>query len=156
MRSDRELAFYKIRAPHGSRRSEILELASIFRAKVVDVGPSGLTIALSGDPGKLYAFEQAVRPFGLAQLARTGRITLQKSDENLDMGGHMTYTTGRSTARAARDEAASAPPPRIAPISCRLLCIAAVSIPCHPACGCSFQIQNFSSKRAQCCNQAEV
>jgi Small subunit of acetolactate synthase len=106
--ADRELAFFKIRAPHGTIRSEILELTNIFGAKVVDVGPLGLTIALAGDPGKLFAFEQAVRPFGVAQLARTGRITLQRSDQNLDMGGGMSYSTGSSIARAARDHSTGA------------------------------------------------
>eukprot|EP01025_Chloroclados_australasicus_P037625 TRINITY_DN3845_c1_g2_i3.p1 TRINITY_DN3845_c1_g2~~TRINITY_DN3845_c1_g2_i3.p1 ORF type:complete len:301 (+),score=23.70 TRINITY_DN3845_c1_g2_i3:109-1011(+) len=42
-------------------------------------------LVVSGDPGKLYAFETAVRPFGLTQLARTGRVTLRKSDSHFDM-----------------------------------------------------------------------
>lgn len=93
--ADRELALFKMQAAHGTSRSEILELTTIFRGKVVDVGPSGLTIALSGDPGKLFAFEQAMRPFGLAQLTRTGRIALQRSDQNLDMPGTMAYAPAR-------------------------------------------------------------
>ena len=82
---DRELALFKIGVPHGTARSEVLELTSIFSGKVVDVGSEALTVALSGDPGKLFAFESSVRPFGLMQLSRTGRITLLKSDEGLDL-----------------------------------------------------------------------
>ena len=115
--ADRELALYKIGAPHGARRSEILELSSIFGAKVVDVGPQGLTVALSGDPGKLFAFEQAVRPFGLAQLARTGRITLQKSDENLDLPGVMAYPTQPSP-RAQPGPSSSRAPLIASPAPC--------------------------------------
>ena len=118
--ADRELALYKIGAPHGARRSEILELSSIFGAKVVDVGPQGLTVALSGDPGKLFAFEQAVRPFGLAQLARTGRITLQKSDENLDLPGVMAYPTQPSP-RAQPGPSSSRAPLIANPVSCTSL-----------------------------------
>jgi hypothetical protein len=72
-------------------RSEILEITAIFGGKVVDVGPGGLSVALAGDPGKLFAFEQIMRPFGLSQLARTGRITLQRSDESLDLAGLMPF-----------------------------------------------------------------
>ena len=83
--ADRELALFKIGVPHGTARSEVLELTSIFSGKVIDVGPEALTVAISGDPGKLFAFERSVRPFGLIQLSRTGRITLLKSDEGLDL-----------------------------------------------------------------------
>jgi hypothetical protein len=83
--ADRELALFKIGVPHGKARTEILELSDIFSGKVVDVGPEALTVAISGDPGKLFAFETAVQPLGLKQLSRTGRITLLKSDEGLDL-----------------------------------------------------------------------
>lgn len=93
--ADRELALFKVSAPHGAARSTVLELTSIFRGKVVDVGPLGLVIALSGDVGKVFAFEQSLRAFGLMQLARTGRITLQTSDVNLDMPGNLSYSPSR-------------------------------------------------------------
>ena len=84
--ADRELALFKMRASHGADRTEILELTKIFHGKVVDVGTDMLTIAMSGDPGKLYAFEKAMRRFDLVELARTGRIALRKSDDKLDLG----------------------------------------------------------------------
>jgi hypothetical protein len=104
--ADRELALFKVIAHHGLKRSEVLELCTIFRAKVVDVGPQGLSIALSGDPGKIFAFEQALRPFGLAQLSRTGKITLHKSDVFLDMPGSSSYSPDlRPTLETAKSQA---------------------------------------------------
>jgi Small subunit of acetolactate synthase len=97
--ADRELALFKIGVPHGTARSEVLELASIFSGKVVDVGPDALTVAISGDPGKLYAFESAVQTFGLMQLSRTGRITLLKSDEGLDLPAVGILTPSRTVER---------------------------------------------------------
>lgn len=98
MHADRELALFKLGVPTGTQRSAALELAAIFSGKVVDVGADAVTIAVSGDPGKLYAFESAAREFNLLQLSRTGRISLRKSDAGLDMGG-MTYGPGAQVTR---------------------------------------------------------
>jgi hypothetical protein len=103
--ADRELTLFKIGAPHGSARSEVLELTSIFKGKVVDVGPEAITVAISGDPGKLYAFEISVRPFGLQQLSRTGRITLQKSDAHLDLPALGSAYAGGRTREVAQERA---------------------------------------------------
>jgi Small subunit of acetolactate synthase len=89
--ADRELAFFKLAIAHGPQRSEVLELVTIFGGKVVDVGRQALTIALSGDPGKLFAFEATLRPFGLIELARTGRITLRTSDSTMSFNGMPPY-----------------------------------------------------------------
>lgn len=107
-RLDLELALFKMRVAHGSQRSELLELVTIFGGKVVDVGSGAITVALSGDPGKLYAFEASARNFNLVELARTGRITLRKSDAGLDLGGPMSYSPGRSAAVANRAPEAAA------------------------------------------------
>ena len=62
-----------------ARRGELLTLATIFRARVVDVGPDQLMLELSGQEKKLEAFIEAVRPFGIRELARTGRIALVRN-----------------------------------------------------------------------------
>lgn len=93
--ADRELAFFKLAAPHGLQRSEALELAAIFGGKVIDVGRAALTIALAGDPGKLYAFEAALAPFGITELARTGRITLRTKEAATSFDGMTPYEPGR-------------------------------------------------------------
>lgn len=50
---ERELLLFKLRAEPGPERAEILELASIFRARIVDVADSTISLAATGDPGKV-------------------------------------------------------------------------------------------------------
>ena len=59
-----------------STRSEILEIADIFRAKVVDLASDSLTLEVTGDPGKMAAIEQLLFKFGIIEIARTGKISL--------------------------------------------------------------------------------
>ena len=59
-----------------STRSEILEIADIFRAKVVDLASDSLTLEVTGDPGKMAAVEQLLFKFGIIEIARTGKISL--------------------------------------------------------------------------------
>jgi acetolactate synthase-1/3 small subunit len=59
-------------------RAQVIQLADVFGAKVVDVGPDALTIRLASAPEALDDFEDVVRPYGILQLQRTGRIALPK------------------------------------------------------------------------------
>ena len=77
---ERDLMLIKVKAKSGSQRSEIRELADIFRGKIVDVGQSEIMIEISGRESKLEAFIERVRPFGISALSRTGRIALIRSD----------------------------------------------------------------------------
>jgi len=86
-RIDRELLILKVRAPSGPARTEVLQLAEIFRASVIDVSDRFLTIAATGDPGKVMAFQNAVTKFGIAELARTGKISLKRGMDLLEQGG---------------------------------------------------------------------
>jgi len=61
-------------------RSHVTELTAIFDAKIVDVGYESMTITVTGDPAKLDAFSDLVRPFGIVELQRTGRVALPKLD----------------------------------------------------------------------------
>jgi acetolactate synthase-1/3 small subunit len=72
---ERELALIKVEVDAG-RRAEVLEIAEIFRAKVVDVDPASLVIEISGTTEKVTALEELLRPYGILELARTGRIAL--------------------------------------------------------------------------------
>jgi len=74
---ERELMLVKVNAP-SSARSEIIELAQIFRARVVDVSDDSLTIEVVGDPGKMVAILQLLEKFGVRELARTGKIALTR------------------------------------------------------------------------------
>lgn len=72
---DRELVLIKVKAD-GARRAEVMQLVDIFRARIVDVGPKSLTIEVTGNDGKITAFEDSLRPFGIKELVRTGKIAM--------------------------------------------------------------------------------
>ena len=59
-------------------RSHVTELTAIFDAKIVDVGFDSMTIMVSGDPDKLDAFSDLMKPFGIVEIQRTGRVALPK------------------------------------------------------------------------------
>ncbi|NNM87777.1 MAG: acetolactate synthase small subunit [Phycisphaerae bacterium] len=73
----RDLMLIKLSAASNSR-SEIIELAALFRGRVVDVGMSSLMVELSGEEEKLDAFVELVRPYGIRELARTGVIAMSR------------------------------------------------------------------------------
>ena len=75
---ERELVMAKVNAP-GARRTEVVELASIFRAKVVDVGASHMVVECTGAADKISAFIDMMRTFGIVELARTGEIAIARS-----------------------------------------------------------------------------
>ena len=74
---ERELMLLKVNATSNTR-SEIVELAQIFRARVVDVAEDSLTLEVVGDPGKMVAIVQVLQKFGLKEIARTGKIALTR------------------------------------------------------------------------------
>jgi len=73
---ERDLMLMRVEAPDGKKRSEIRELTEIFRGRIVDVSPSELMIEISGQEGKIEAFIKLMRPFGIIEIVRTGRIAL--------------------------------------------------------------------------------
>ena len=72
---ERDLMLIKIDAAP-ERRGEIQTLVQIFRGRIVDVSPEQLMVEISGQEQKIEAFIEAVRPYGIRELARTGRIAL--------------------------------------------------------------------------------
>jgi acetolactate synthase-1/3 small subunit len=74
---DRELVLFKVNAPP-DRRHEIIEVATVFRAKIVDVGKNSVTIEATGAGDKLSAMEDLLRAYGIKELARTGKIALSR------------------------------------------------------------------------------
>ncbi len=72
---ERELMLLKVNT-NINKRSEILEIVQIFRARVVDLAENSLIIEVTGDPGKMMAIEQILKPFGISEIARTGKISL--------------------------------------------------------------------------------
>lgn len=76
---ERDLLLIKVKAPVGAVRSEIRELSSIFRGKIVDVGPDEVMVEISGRENKVQAFIERMRPYGITELVRTGRIAMVRS-----------------------------------------------------------------------------
>ena len=72
---ERDLMLIKVRAP-GGKRSEIRELAEIFRGRIVDVACEEVIVEISGQEHKIESFIDLMRPFGIVELVRTGRIAM--------------------------------------------------------------------------------
>ena len=72
---DRELVLFKVNA-EPSRRGEIIEIANIFRANIVDVSSNSLTVEATGTDSKLTAMEEMFRAYGIKEIVRTGKIAL--------------------------------------------------------------------------------
>jgi len=75
---ERELALLKVAAP-ASKRTELMALADVFGARVADLGPDAIVFELTGSPEELDSFQELVRPHGLQELVRTGRIGLTRA-----------------------------------------------------------------------------
>jgi acetolactate synthase-1/3 small subunit len=74
---EREVMLVRVSAD-ARTRGEVLDAASIFEAKAVDVGVSSITFELTGRPDKLNDFLELVRPYGVVDLVKSGRIALAK------------------------------------------------------------------------------
>lgn len=77
---DRELAVIKVRASSGNR-GELATLADIFNAKIVDVSGNTMIIDMTGTPSKVDNFIDLLKPFGILELTRTGRIAMVRGDQ---------------------------------------------------------------------------
>lgn len=76
----RELALIKVAANAGNR-SEITQLVEIFRAKIIDVSRSTLTIEISGSSDKVTALEELLKQFGIKEVVRTGIIAIERGNK---------------------------------------------------------------------------
>jgi acetolactate synthase I/III small subunit len=75
---ERELVLVTVRAAAGGTRGQVIELVQVFEGKIVDVGQEGLTVMLAGSPRKIDDFEELMRPYGIVEVQRTGRVALPK------------------------------------------------------------------------------
>ncbi|HUK23367.1 MAG TPA: acetolactate synthase small subunit [Terriglobales bacterium] len=82
----RDLALIKVGAPHEAR-SHVLELASVFRARVVDVSPESLTIEITGAEDKIDGLLEVLRPYGLMEVVRTGIVAMRRGGKSSAAGG---------------------------------------------------------------------
>lgn len=72
---ERELVLVKVKADNNIR-AEIVQIVDIFRARIVDIGRNSLIIEATGDSGKIDAIEDSLKPFGIIELVRTGKIAM--------------------------------------------------------------------------------
>ena len=79
---ERELVLFKVDAP-AERRSEVIEIANLFRAKIVDVGRESLTIEATGDESKMQGMEDLLRVYGIREITRTGKIAMSRNAKDV-------------------------------------------------------------------------
>lgn len=98
---ERDLMLVKVMAPPG-KRSEVRELADIFRGRIVDVGQEEVMIEISGQEKKIEAFIELMRPFGIVELVRTGRVALVRTSNHASQSAEAAEEA-RNTAPEAVD-----------------------------------------------------
>lgn len=76
----RDLALIKVRADH-EKRSEVMQVAEVFRARVVDVSPEALIFEITGTEDKINRLVDVLRPFGILEMARTGVVAMARAVE---------------------------------------------------------------------------
>jgi acetolactate synthase-1/3 small subunit len=74
---DREMILIKVNATD-KNKAEILRINDIFRGKIVDVSQASYTFEITGDEGKIQAFIKMVKPFGVKEIARTGKVAVSR------------------------------------------------------------------------------
>jgi acetolactate synthase-1/3 small subunit len=77
----RDLAMIKVAAPH-DQRSHLLQLANVFRARVVDVAPESLVLEITGGEDKIDGLLETLRPFGVLEMVRTGIVAMRRGGKS--------------------------------------------------------------------------
>ncbi|MGZ4819278.1 MAG: acetolactate synthase small subunit [Terriglobales bacterium] len=100
----RELAMIKVAAT-AENRTQLMQLASVFRARVVDVAPSALVIEITGTEDKIDGLLEVLRQYGILEMVRTGRVAMSRGANSNGNG------VALAAAAAAGADAAAAPSP---------------------------------------------
>ena len=85
---EREMQLVKVNADPAIR-SQIIEIAEVFRAKIVDVDHDSITIEVAGNPGKLEAIVELLQPYGIRELVRSGTIALARGTRSITDGSKL-------------------------------------------------------------------
>jgi len=80
--AERELVLIKVTVPK-EKRGEVLQIIEIFRARTIDISAESLTIEVTGDEGKIRAILELLRPHGIKEIARTGKVALSRGAKTL-------------------------------------------------------------------------
>lgn len=76
---EREMALISVNAPPGPARQEVISLANIFRAEIIDASANTVIIQLAAETSKIESLIDLLRPLGITDLARTGRIAVERA-----------------------------------------------------------------------------
>ncbi len=79
----RELCLIKVKAEDREVRNEVIQIANIFRANIIDVSPKSLTLAVIGQESKDDALEGLLSEFGILELVRTGMVALERGEATI-------------------------------------------------------------------------
>ena len=79
----RDLAMIKVAAP-AETRTELIHLVHVFRARIVDVAPESLVIEITGTEDKIDSLLEVLRPYGVLEMARTGRVAMARGSRPLN------------------------------------------------------------------------
>lgn len=79
----RELVLIKVKAESREVRNEVIQIANIFRASIIDVSSKSLTLAIIGEESKDDALERLLREFGILELVRTGMVALERGEATI-------------------------------------------------------------------------
>lgn len=91
---ERELILVRVHAPEG-KRTTLLTEAEIFRARVVTATPENYVFEVTGDSGKVEAFLDVVRPYGIDEMVRTGKVALHRNlTSRINGNGESAITDG--------------------------------------------------------------
>lgn len=74
----RELAMIKVAASGENTRIHLMQLVSVFRARVVDVSPESMVVEITGTEDKIDGLMDVLRPFGITEMVRTGRVAMPR------------------------------------------------------------------------------
>ena len=85
---EREMQLVKVGADPVTR-SQIIEIAEVFRAKIVDVDHDSITVEVAGNPNKLEAMQQLLAPYGIRELVRSGTIALARGTRSITDGSKL-------------------------------------------------------------------
>lgn len=83
---DRELALVKVSTTL-SRRAEVFQIVDVFRAKIVDLAHTSLTVEVTGTTDKVEALIEMLKPFGIKEIVRTGKISIARGEVVTEKGG---------------------------------------------------------------------
>ena len=84
---ERELVFVKVGTQSPEARSQVFEIANVFKAKVSDLGEGAVTAEVTGNSGKVAAFIEMMRPFGIMELVRSGKIAISRAPKSVEVEG---------------------------------------------------------------------